>query len=232
MPQRTLTPPSRFNTAREAFAPLDFVTNAVRPVPKRSVPQGDGRPVILAPGFLSNELSMRGLRNYLQDIGYNAYGWEIGFNDGRVRLLMDKLTEQVKQKARILGRPVTLIGWSLGGVIAREVARRDPMRVNEIITLGSPIVGGPKYTSIAPVYARLYGVDLDAIERESRALSAEGLTQPVTSIYSKSDGIVSWRASVDTFNPQARNIEVGGGHFGLGNNRKVWRIIAETLGRS
>lgn len=227
-----LRPPSPINTFREAFSPLEWASNAIQGEPVRPVARGDGRPIILAPGYLSNDLSMRGLRRYLQRLGYKAAGWELGFNDGRVRVLVDKLASQVRQAANSYQEPVTLIGWSLGGVVAREVARQEPETVREVITLGSPINGGPKYTSIGPVYARLYGIDLDELEQEIRELASEGLTQPVTSIFSKTDGIVGWRASLDTFNAQARNIAVTGGHFGLGNNRKVWRIIAETLAGS
>ncbi|MEO1027854.1 MAG: alpha/beta hydrolase [Pseudomonadota bacterium] len=224
-----LRPPSAINTLREAFSPIEWARNALQGEPVRPVARGDGRPIILAPGYLSNDLSMRGLRKYLQRLGYKAAGWDLGFNDGRVRKLVDELEMHVRQAANRFEEPVTLIGWSLGGVVAREVARRQPDAVREVITLGSPINGGPKYTSIGTAYAYLYSIDLDGLEQEIQELASEGLTQRVTSIFSKTDGIVGWRSSVDTFNEQARNIAVSGGHFGLGNNRLVWRIIAETL---
>ena len=127
------------------------------------------------------------------------------------------------------GEPVTLIGWSLGGVIAREAARHFESRVREVITLGSPIIGGPKYTAVAGRFANAGGIDLDAFEKEVHERNSRGIGQPVTSIYSKLDGVVDWRASIDSYNRQARNIEVRSSHFGIGGNARVWRLIADIL---
>jgi hypothetical protein len=101
--------------------------------------------------------------------------------------------------------------------------------VQQVLTLGTPIVGGPKFTSVGKRYAMLNNIDLEEFELDVHQRNAIGLTQPVTSIYSKSDGVVSWQASVDIYNQQARNIEVNSSHMGLGVNPKVWLIIADVL---
>ncbi len=127
---------------------------------------------------------------------------------------------------------VSLIGWSLGGVLSREVARLHPELISEIITMGTPLAGGPKYTVLAKKYAKSREMNLDAYEAEIDAINKQGIQQPVTVIYSKSDGIVGWQASIDRYNPQARNIEVRCSHLGMGVNLKVWKIIAKTLANS
>ena len=196
-------------------------------------PRGDGRPVMLLPGYGTDGSAMRPLGRYLQYLGYDVHDWGLGRNRGHV----NKYTQQIGERTRELsdelgGTPLTLIGWSLGGVIARETARLFPSVVREVITLGTPIIGGPKYTTAAAHFARADGIDLDEFEKEVHARNSEGIRQPVTSIYSKQDGIVGWRASVDVYNAHARNIEVNSSHFGIGANGRVWRLIADVLATS
>ena len=129
------------------------------------------------------------------------------------------------------GQRVVLAGWSLGGLMARELARAEPERVSRVITFGTPVVGGPKYTALAATY-EARGMDLDDVERRlaERAVLAEHIA--ITSIYSRFDGVVSWPACIDRVNPQAENVEVIATHLGLGINHDVWRIIAERLARA
>jgi pimeloyl-ACP methyl ester carboxylesterase len=122
-----------------------------------------------------------------------------------------------------------MIGWSLGGVVARELARRRGELVSEILTMGTPVKGGPKYTAIGSAFASARGIDLDRFEWEVHRRNSIGLTQPITAIYSKLDGVVGWQAAIDSYNPQARNIEVYGSHLGLGVNPRVWNVVARTL---
>ena len=127
------------------------------------------------------------------------------------------------------GQAFTLIGWSLGGIIAREVARLSPHLVREVITMGTPIIGGPKYTTPGQRYAQSANIKLDQFEREVHQRNSIGFDQPLTVLYSDRDGIVGPDIARDIYNPQARNIRVDGGHMGMGFNPKVWRIIADTL---
>jgi hypothetical protein len=113
-------------------------------------------------------------------------------------------------------------------VLAREAARERPKLVERVVTFGTPVVGGPKYTAVAPRYQR-QGYDLDAIAAAAAARDAVPLRVPVTAIYSRADGVVAWRACIDPTNRGVEHIEVGGTHVGLGFNPDVYRIVAERL---
>lgn len=226
-----LKPPSAFDTLNEITAPLDWVSVAFRFPALLSLPKGDGRPIVLVPGYMSDEKSMCPLGEFLKYLGYQVFSWKHGTNNGFIENDTKMLAQRVEQLrvSRRLG-PITLIGWSLGGVLAREVARLFPSDVHQVITLGTPITGGPKYTAGAASYAKKHRLDLDKYEAYVNTCNRLGLTQPVSSIFSKRDGIVSWAASIDTYNEQARNIEVSSTHYGLGINSKVWEVIAHELG--
>lgn len=220
-PNRSL----KYLEARALFEIASLVPNA------RSLlgqPRGDGRPIVLMPGFLADVRSMWPLREYLNYLGYEARGWGLGRNEGNPEAIADRFLGRIDQLERG-PRGLTLIGWSLGGVVARIVAMERPDVVREVITLGTPVEGGPKYTTAGSYYARKNGLDLDAFEQHVHQQNARGLDVPLTIIYSRTDAVVSWRAAIDRYNPQAKHIEVPGSHVGLGFNPKVWRIIAKTL---
>ena len=226
----TATVPSRLATLLELRAPLDWATILIRAPQLLSAPRGDGRPILLLPGYATDEASMRPLGRYLKYLGYNVYDWGLGRNRGNVDHYIGEVGARVRDLyAELDNEPLTLIGWSLGGVIARETARLYEPYVREVITLGTPIIGGPKYTAAAKRFSAYAGLDLDDFEKHVHERNSIGIRQPVTSIYSKLDGIVGWRASVDIYNEQARNIEVYSSHFGIGANGKVWRLIADIL---
>ena len=223
------TLPSRAATLAELRAPLDWFSPLFRARWLRRAPKGDGRPILLVPGYKVCEWSLRPLGWYLAYLGYDVYDWGLGRNHGDVEGDIDRLLRRVRDVSRSLGAPVTLIGWSLGGVIAREVARLAPDSVREVMTLGTPIVGGPRYTIFAQRFAREAGRDIADLEADVHRRNLAGIRQPVVSVYSPSDGIVGWRAAVDTYNAHARNIPIDGSHLGLGFNARVWRRIAELL---
>ncbi|MFI5317789.1 MAG: alpha/beta fold hydrolase, partial [Myxococcota bacterium] len=152
----------------------------------------------------------------------------LGINTGRVRERLPRVQRRVARMAEAAGEAVRLIGWSLGGVFARETARSWPELVQRVITLGSPIVGGPKYTRAAPVY-RGQGLDLDAIEAALAARESTPIRVPITAIWSRADGIVAWQACVDRRSPDVENVEVSATHLGLGFAADVYRVIAERL---
>ena len=224
--------PSLLSSFREMGTPLEFLNFPIMTPSLFTAPRGDGRKIVLLPGFTSPELAMQPLASYLKFLGYDAATWGLGINGGDVDGLTEEFGIGVERMARADCAPVTLIGWSLGGVIARETARLFPNSVREIITMGSPLIGGPKYTSVGAIYARLNQLDMDAFEEEIHERNLLGLTQPITAIYSKSDGVVGWKAAIDVYNDQTNHIEVRSTHFGLGVNSKVWRIVADTLSES
>jgi pimeloyl-ACP methyl ester carboxylesterase len=221
--------PSLLSSVREFGTPLEFLKFPLRAPELATAPRGDGRKIVLLPGFTSPEMAMQPLALYLKFLGYDASTWGMGINGGDVDGLTESFGQKVEQMVERSHQKVTLIGWSLGGVIARETARLFEDSVREVITMGSPLIGGAKYTSVGALYAIKEGMDMDAFEHEVHARNSIGLSQPLTAIYSKSDGVVGWQAARDVYNDHARNIEVRSTHFGFGANAKVWRIIADTL---
>lgn len=192
--------------------------------------RGDGRPVVLAPGYGAGDASMVPLYHYLEWLDYDVHHWGLGKNRGKVSVYVEELQQRVRELHEVHGgEAVTLIGWSLGGVVMREVARLEPDYVREVITLGTPINGGPEHTLLSRQVARREHLELDRFEIEAHEQNMQGIGCPVTSIYSKTDGIVSWEASIDHHNPQARNVRVPGSHLGLAFNPCVLEIIASTL---
>jgi hypothetical protein len=223
--------PTLFDILCEVRAPFEFASIVLNLPALSQAPKGNGRAVMLVPGYLADDYSMRPLGAYLRYLGYDVYYTELGRNMGKVNTDMMRLGYRVGAVSQSLdGEKITLIGWSLGGVLTREVARLFPDEVEEVLTLGTPIIGGPKFTSAGKKLANLNSIDLTKFELDVHKRNSIGLTQPVTSIYSKSDGVVGWQASVDIYNPQAINIEVTGSHMGLGLNPKVWLTIADVLG--
>lgn len=213
-------------------------------------------PVIVFPGFGSGDWATRPLRRFLAQHGYASLGWGLGVNragldiehgpqdidaswmelshnrqyrgEGSVPLLCQRARDKVRQRSQQLGQPVHLVGGSLGGFIAREVARDIPHHVHQVITLGSPVQGGPKYTAAASLF-RQRGQDLDWIEESIAARDVNPIQVPITAIISPSDAIVSPAASRDDHSPRVQHIEHDAAHLGLGFNPGVWQIILEQL---
>ncbi len=194
------------------------------------LPRGRGECVLVLPGYGATDASTAVLRGYVRLLGYRPLGWGLGRNRGVVPKLLPRVVERVETLAREQGAPIRLIGWSLGGYLAREAARERPQAVHRVITLGSPVIGGPKYTAVAGAYRRR-GVDLDAIEAEVAARNELPLETAVTAIYSRSDGVVAWQACIDRHAQNVEHIEVEATHLGLGLSPDVFEIIATRLAR-
>ena len=223
-----LKTPSFLAAARETLSGLEFV-RLVMAFPELSAQaRGHGEPVLVLPGLGASDASTFPLRRYLAWLGYDPQGWNLGRNTGNVREMLPQVADQVRQLKEQAGNPIDIIGWSLGGVIAREVARDYPDSIRQVVTMGSPVVGGPKYTSFRRFYER-QGLDLEEIEARIAAREARPITVPVTSIYSKRDGIVGWQAAIDRHNAQVEHIEVRATHLGLGLSPEVFMIIARKL---
>lgn len=194
-------------------------------------PRGRGQRVLVLPGFGAGDASTSVLRGFLQILGYRPVGWGLGRNLGDVPALLPRVADRLEALADEEGRAIPLIGWSLGGYLAREAARERPHAAHHVITLGSPVIGGPKYTAVAGAYTRR-GIDLDAIEVEVAARNSRPLETPVLAIYSRSDGVVAWRACIDHHAPRVEHVEVATSHLGLGFSAEVFQIIAQQLDRS
>ena len=225
---RPAGPPSTWTTLGELGSALGAV-RLVGAWPRLSqASRGDGHLVVDIPGWLAPELSGAPLRRYLSRLGYDARGWGFGTNTGDPRRDVERLAERVHELTEEKGSPASLIGWSLGGVIAREVARRHPEAVRRVITFGTPVAGGAAHTSIARAHGRR--ADIGA-ERVTRRLDAGApIRVPLTVMFSKRDGIVAWQACLDHSSPFVEHIEVSSTHIGMGVDPDVWAIVADRLG--
>jgi hypothetical protein len=192
--------------------------------------QGDGHPVMILPGFMSTKKSTGVLRNYISNLGYDVYDWGLGRNLGKVEymaLLLEQLDEIYKKK----GQQISLIGWSLGGVFARQLAKERPDLIRQVITLGSPFSGITDPNNVQWVYEIISGgKKVQQTNPELVANMPIPAPVPTTAIYSKEDGIVPWEACMereeDDFH---QNVQVRGSHIGLGVNVSVLSIIAKQL---
>ncbi len=229
-----LARPSGPPSTRLALAELASGLAALRLVPATprllTAPRGDGHVVIDIPGWKAPEVSGAPLRAYLRGLGYDARGWGFGTNTGDPRRDVERLTRQVLELVDDSGSPVSLVGWSLGGVIAREVARAQPDAVRQVITYGTPVVGGARFTAVARAYSP---ESSDAADELTRRLDAASPIQvPLTALYTRRDGIVAWQACIDRVSPQAEHVEVSSRHIGMGWDPDVWAVVANRLARA
>lgn len=205
------------------FASLPALSNA---------PRGDGHPVLVLPGYAASDASTWVLREFLSGLGYRALPWTLGRNQGGLKGdLGSRLASRLDDVQQESGVPVSLIGWSLGGVYARVLARRFPAKVRQVVTLGSPFAGSPTATSIYRAYRRTEHPRAETIRTAPRhAFAGEPLPGiPSTAIYSRSDGVVAWQIAKQQPGPLSESIEVISSHVGLGIHPAVLFAIADRL---
>lgn len=224
-----LSPPSPWLLLSEARVGLDVARGLLSST--RKLPRGSG-PVLVVPGFQASDFETTLLRRKLGALGYTVYGWGLGRNHGKTGKLLPALVQRVRELHSLHAQPVKLVGWSLGGVLARDVAREVPDAVEQIVTLGSPIVGGPKFTAFARLY-RKQGLDIERVALLADAREAKRpLPCPVTAIYAKRDGIVAWGCCIDPNHAAVTHLETAATHFGMPFHPQVLRQIAEALSDS
>lgn len=185
-------------------------------------------PIVLFPGFGTTELALTIMNGYLKNIGAEVFDWGIGKNHGYVPALLAQMIEQVRTLSAQRDTTLHLVGWSLGGYVAREVARELPESVEKVVTLGTPVIGGPKYTAIGAMYAK-WGFDLDAMERDVQSREMNPIQNEILAIYSKGDNIVNWQACIDHLSPNVKHAEVKGSHLGLVVNAQAYEQIRYFL---
>ena len=194
-----------------------------------TAPRGDGHAVLVLPGFLTSDISTEFLRGYLRGLGYDAVGWELGRNLGGLYRMRDGLRRRLREAARN-GEKVSVIGWSLGGVYARDLALAHPELIRGIISLGSPFSRDLRANNVGRLYDRVSGESPEHANRADIAAISGDMPVPTTSIWSRTDGVVAWQTSVVEPKADAENIEVvGASHFGLGANPAVLWAIADRL---
>ncbi len=224
-----LEEPHFLNLLHELRFPFDMASLPLKAASLNRAPRGNGAPVVVLPGYLTDDQSTWVLRAYLDYLGYDVSGWGQGLNRGGVGRLTQAMIDQLEEIVSDTGQSVRLVGQSLGGVISREIARERPYLVDRIVTLGSPVVGGHKYTTIFSLFRMLTGENADEMEERVRQRNRVPIKTPITAIYSRSDGVVSWQACIDEHNPQVEHVEVDSSHGGMGVNGAVLEIIAQRL---
>ena len=192
-------------------------------------PRGDGHPVLVLPGLIASDVSTRPLRSFLNSKGYQVSGWQQGRNLGLREGVQDEMVDLLKRMNDISRRKVSLVGWSLGGLYARQLAKMMPERVRSVITLGSPFAGSPRSTNAWRVYEMASGRRAD--EEDPRFGGSLSVPPPVptTAIFSRTDGICAWQGCVEKTSAQSESIEVESSHCGMGHHPAVVYAVADRL---
>lgn len=196
----------------------------------RRLPKGDGHPVLVFPGFTADDRSTQPMRRLLRNLDYRTYGWGAGVNVGPTRRILDGLFERLDRAHSHSGEKVSLIGWSLGGIYARELARVRPDLVRQVITLGSPIqMIANDESSASRIFDSLRRYHASDFDRSEREADRPRLVVPTSSIYSRTDGVVNWKACLIRKTAISENIRVYGSHCGLGFNTAAMYAVSDRL---
>ena len=226
--ERPLRPPGLHLMALECRAPAEAMVSLVLwPWLASGAPRGDGHSVLVLPGLVAPDASTLMLRRFLRRQGWRAHGWRQGLNLGPREGVLEACVERIRTLHQRSGRKVSLIGQSLGGVFARELSKVLPHAVRQVITLGSPVGAERHASNVRHVYEFVSGHRAYAPELMARL--DEPAPVPCTSVYSRSDGVVHWRASLQPSGALAENIAVPASHTGMGVNPLVLRLVAERL---
>ncbi len=197
---------------------------------KKESIESDRHPVMVLPGFMATDYSTAPLRKFINKLGYEAVGWGEGRNYARENYL-GKLLNKLENQYLESGQEISLIGWSLGGIFARQLAKERPDLVRQVITLGSPF-GGVSLPNNAVWIYRLLTKGKITNKADQALLDdiPKPAPVPTTAIYTKEDGVVPWEVCLEKVTDEwHQNIQVRGSHLGLGVNPAVMRIIEDRL---
>lgn len=226
---RPASPPHPLLTLVEGRAVLEYGSFIALRGLLGMLPKGDGHAVIVLPGFMASDASTAPMRRLLSSLDYQPHGWGLGRN---MRIDLDReraMQDLLCRVAEASGRKVSLIGWSLGGVFAREIAKAHPDKVRQVISLGSPISNDRRHSNARRLFEYLNGTEPEPVREGRYRDLASAPPVPTTSILTKTDGIVGWRGSVQAPGKQTENIVVHASHVGLGVNPAVMLAIADRL---
>lgn len=197
---------------------------------KKYLPQGDNHPVLVFPGFLASSRSTSPLRKFLAGLGYRSHRWKLGYNMGYSYKLHYGMRDRVSELVERYGEKISLVGWSLGGVYARELARELPDIVRQVITMGSPFRGHPSSSNAHGIFKLFSEVPYEELPASFRQNMAQPPPVPTTAMYTRGDGVVAWQSTVELSDrDDVENIHVGGAHLGLGFNPRVLLALADRL---
>ena len=192
---------------------------------------GDGHPVIVYPGFGCGPDSTALLRSFITKAGYNVFCWGQGRNIGPSTTLEACMLAQLTNLSDFYGTQVSLVGWSLGGLYARALANDRPHMVRRVITMGSPHLSRPDDTILKALFERISPTKISDLSDEDFARIRRTPPVPVTSIYSRTDGVVSWQDCINEERDDVENVEIQGSHSGMSHNHDAIRIVLERLAR-
>jgi pimeloyl-ACP methyl ester carboxylesterase len=222
-------PPSRWLYLTEPARGMFGMNTATFALPWLArAPRGDGHAVLVLPGLLATDLTTQPMRGFLRALGYRPRGWRLGRNLGPTSFAIEGMRRTVEQLADTTGSSVSLVGWSLGGIYARELARETPDAVRRVITLGSPFaLTNPAESRADRAYQRRS--HLHSLRIPTRAQVARPIPVPSTAVYSRRDGIVSWRSCIERPTDLHENIEVRCAHLGFGVDPATLWAVADRL---
>lgn len=194
------------------------------------LPKGDGHPVMVIPGFMASDLSTKPMRNIFRHLDYRVYTWGQGRNlakESYEPLLNERLAKIFEKNGQ---RKVSLIGWSLGGIFAREIARAQPEKVKQVITLVSPFNGVTEPNNASGMYRLIAGKPLNSLDPELITRMKKPIPIPNTNIYSKTDGIVPWKVCQEEIvEKDTENLEFEASHVGIGHSPCVIYCLIDRL---
>lgn len=219
-------PPSLFKLLLEARAPWELAALMASRRWLDRIPKGDGHPVLVFPGMLATDISTVPMRRQLERFGYTPYAWKCGRNVGPQLGTIRRLIDRVERLYSRHKTPVSLVGWSLGGLYAREIAKVVPEHVRCVVTLGSPVNGDARGTNVWRVFQHLNG---ELPDEKIRKRIHTPPPVPTVSIYSRSDGVVGWQSALNPQHPLCENIEVFASHLGIGVNPLALAALADRL---
>jgi pimeloyl-ACP methyl ester carboxylesterase len=226
---QTLRPPSRTLMFLEGRA-LPELGAFLGALPLLGLaPHGDGHPVLVLPGLVASDVSTRPLRAFLKSRGYAVSGWRQGRNLGLRPGVQHAMVDLVHELNDTHGRKVSLVGWSLGGLYARQLAKMMPKRVRQVVMLGSPFASSPKATNAWRVYEMASGRRAEDEDPRFGGTLSSAPPVPTTAIFSRSDGICAWQGCREQSSNMAESIEVESSHCGMGHHPAAVYAVAERL---
>ena len=229
---QTLTPPSRALMFLEGRA-ISELGAFLGALPLLSLaPKGDGHPVLVLPGLVASDTSTRPLRSFLESRGYAVSGWRQGRNLGLRQGVQHAMVDLVQELNDTHGQKVSLVGWSLGGLYARQLAKMMPERVRSVITLGSPFASGPKATNAWRVYEMASGRSAEQEDHRFGGSLAGTPPVPTTAIFSRTDGVCAWQGCMEKTSTTSESIEVESSHCGMGHHPAVVYAVADRLAQA
>lgn len=222
------TPRKPASPILELRSPVEFWAYVASNPLLRLAPKGQGRPVLVLPGFTATDTSTVPLRMVLRQLKHDPVGWGLGRNMGPTTEKLVGVRELLEQMVDDAGAPVPVVGWSLGGVYARLVAQEHPDLVEQVISLGSPFnFGAREHSTLTPLWD--YLASRSDFVRDADNVDLDQIPVPSTSIFTRTDGVVAWRSCVQSEGPFAENVEVRGSHIGLGVNVAATFVLADRL---